>query len=260
MHLLRSWERDEGLPRSRCHRRRPACGRGSSDLGPNIPSKRLVRGRSDLNPNILSKWLVRGRSDLGPNISSKRMVRARSDLSPNIPPKRLSILPVSDSNGSLVSSSNGTTVTVHCPSPLPLSVYKYGGGGRSSYYVNNVSDALHSAHFGPTFCEHRESGRAGLRNCCPQRYTCTGVRAIRVFRERTRDCSLHPLCFFRRRRRLRDCTVYIYMYRVRTTTSNIHTRCIMWMSHWCLEHRSLRRIPPVFHTCACFISIYCLYE
>jgi hypothetical protein len=31
----------------------------------------------------------------------------------------------------------------------------------------------------PTFCEHRESGRASLRNRCPQSYTCMGVRAIR---------------------------------------------------------------------------------
>jgi hypothetical protein len=38
---------------------------------------------------------------------------------------------------------------------------------------------LQSANSRPTFCEHRESGRAGLRNHCPQRYTCTGVRAIR---------------------------------------------------------------------------------
>jgi hypothetical protein len=44
--------------------------------------------------------------------------------------------------------------------------------------VNNISDALHSAHSRPTFCEHRESGRASLRNRRPQRFTCTGVRAI----------------------------------------------------------------------------------
>jgi hypothetical protein len=86
---------------------------------------------------------------------------------------------VSGCNCSSVSGSNGSTVTVCCPSPLPLRVYKYGGGGRSSGYANSLSDALHSAHSRPTFCKHRESGRAGLRNRRSQRYTCTCVRAIR---------------------------------------------------------------------------------
>jgi hypothetical protein len=63
--------------------------------------------------------------------------------------------------------------------PLPLRVYKYGGGGRSSGYANSLSDALHLVHSRPTFCEHRESGRAGLKNRRPLRYTCKGVRAIR---------------------------------------------------------------------------------
>jgi hypothetical protein len=58
-------------------------------------------------------------------------------------------------------------------------VYKHVGGGHSSYYTKNLSDALQSAHSRPTFCEHKESGRAGLRNRRPQRYTCTGVWAIR---------------------------------------------------------------------------------
>jgi hypothetical protein len=57
--------------------------------------------------------------------------------------------------------------------PLPLRVYKYEGGGRSSSYMNRHSDALHLAHSYPTFCKHRESGKEGLRNRCPQRYTCT---------------------------------------------------------------------------------------
>jgi hypothetical protein len=70
-------------------------------------------------------------------------------------------------NGSSVSGSNGATITAHCPSPLPLLVYKYGGGGRSSGYANSLSDALHSVHSRLTFCDHRESGRAGLRNRRP---------------------------------------------------------------------------------------------
>jgi hypothetical protein len=42
----------------------------------------------------------------------------------------------------------------------------------------NLSDALQTTHPCSTFCEHRESGRADIRNRCLQRYTCTGVWAI----------------------------------------------------------------------------------
>jgi hypothetical protein len=42
-----------------------------------------------------------------------------------------------------------------------------------------ISRELQTTHSRPIFCEHRESGREGLRNHRPQRYTCTGVRAIR---------------------------------------------------------------------------------
>jgi hypothetical protein len=60
---------------------------------------------------------------------------------------------------------------------------KYGGDGEgeavSSHAREDLSDALHSAHHRPTFCEHRESGRASLRNRRSQSYTCMGVRAIR---------------------------------------------------------------------------------
>jgi hypothetical protein len=48
--------------------------------------------------------------------------------------------------------------------PLPLRVYKYEGGGHTSGYTNSLSDALHLAYSRPTFCEHRESGRADLQN------------------------------------------------------------------------------------------------
>jgi hypothetical protein len=138
---------------------------------------------------------------------------------------------VSGCNGSSVSGSNGVTVTICCPSPLPPRVYKYGGGGRSSIYANSLSDALHSAHSCPTFCEHRESGRAGLQNWRPQRYTCTGVRAImflgsvlataRFVRSTSADRVHH------RRRRSRDCIVYACLHRLCMTTSNIHTRCLV---------------------------------
>jgi hypothetical protein len=115
--------------------------------------------------------------------------------------------------------------------PLPLRVYKYGGGGRSSGYANILSDALHTAHSRPTVCEHRESERVGLRNRRPKSYTCTGVRAIRFLgsvpatARSVRSTNDDPV--LRRRRRSRDCTAYICLHRLHTTKSNIHTRCLM---------------------------------
>jgi hypothetical protein len=116
--------------------------------------------------------------------------------------------------------------------PLPLRVYKHGGGGCSSSYVNSLLDALHSTDSRHTFYEHKESGRAGLQNRRPQRYTCTGVWAImilgsilstvRFIHSTTVDCILH--C----RRRSSDCTTYTCLHRLCTTTSNMHTRCIYY--------------------------------
>jgi hypothetical protein len=135
---------------------------------------------------------------------------------------------VSGCNGSSISGSNGVTV---CPSPLPLLVYKYGGVGRSSGYANSLSDTLHSAHSRPTFFEHRESERAGLQNRRTQRYTCTGVWAIRFLGSVLATARFILLIcassVLRRRRHSRDCTAYICLHRLRTTTSNIHTRCLV---------------------------------
>jgi hypothetical protein len=75
--------------------------------------------------------------------------------------------------------------------PLPLCVYKYGGGGCSSGYAYSLSDALHSAHSRPTFCEHREWESRPLKSSS-QSYTCA-CAGDQVFGERTRDCSLCPL-------------------------------------------------------------------
>jgi hypothetical protein len=104
--------------------------------------------------------------------------------------------------------------------PLSLSVYKYGGGGRSSGHTNSLSDVLHSANSHPTFYEHRESGRAGFRNRRPQSYTCTGVRAIRFLGSvlatarsvRSTNIDLVLCCWHRSR----DCTSYIYLHRTYT--------------------------------------------
>jgi hypothetical protein len=85
------------------------------------------------------------------------------------------------------------------------------------------------SHSRPTFCEHRECGRAGLRNRRPQINTCTGVRAIRFLgsvlatARSVRSTNADQV----RRRRSKNCTAYIYMHRLRTTISNIHTRCLV---------------------------------
>jgi hypothetical protein len=65
--------------------------------------------------------------------------------------------------------------------PPSARVYIRGEEPASGYERTLVqfSNALRTTHPRPTFCEHRECGRAGLRNCRPQGDTCTGVRAIR---------------------------------------------------------------------------------
>jgi hypothetical protein len=79
--------------------------------------------------------------------------------------------------------------------------------GSSSYaksltqIANNTSLSL--------FCEHRESGRGGLQNHRPQRYTCTGVRAIKflesIFATARVICSTLCCCSSR-------CFVYIMLF------------------------------------------------
>jgi hypothetical protein len=69
------------------------------------------------------------------------------------------------------------TVTV-CSPPARVHIWRRGGYFWLQH-VHRFSDKLHTAHSRPTFCEHRVSERAGLRNRRPQSYTCTGVRAIR---------------------------------------------------------------------------------
>jgi hypothetical protein len=72
-----------------------------------------------------------------------------------------------------------------------------------------------------------ESGRAGVRNHRPQRDTCTGVWAIKFLgsvlatARFVRSTSIDQVP--RRRRHSRDCTAYICLRRLRTTTSNTHT-------------------------------------
>jgi hypothetical protein len=68
----------------------------------------------------------------------------------------------------------------------PPSAHVYIRGGEVASGDDNSTrehttflDVLRTVHPRPTFCEHRQCGRAGLRNHRPQRDTCTGMRAIR---------------------------------------------------------------------------------
>jgi hypothetical protein len=74
------------------------------------------------------------------------------------------------------------TVTVRWPPSACI----YIRGGKTAFGNDNstreytaFSNALRTAHPRPTFCEHRQCGRAGLRNRRSQRDTCMGVRTIR---------------------------------------------------------------------------------
>jgi hypothetical protein len=164
---------------------------------------------------------------------------------------------VSSSNGSLVSGSNGATVTVCCPSRLPLSVYMYKGGGRSFSFANRHSDALHSAHSCPAFYEHREIGRAGLWTCRLQRYTCTGVRAISFLgsvlatARFIRSGSLSSTPF--------EGAHYVHLP---TSSSCDYIKHTHEMSRVNGATDAFSIGPSIgyflfFHTCACFISVYC---
>jgi hypothetical protein len=124
-------------------------------------------------------------------------------------------------------------VTIIVCWPPSARVYIRGWEAASGYARTHVqfSDVLCIPHPRPTFCEHRQCGREGLRNRHPQRHTCTGVRAIRFLGSvlatarfvRSTSADQAP----RRRHRSWDCTAYICLRRLRTTTLNIHTRCLV---------------------------------
>jgi hypothetical protein len=123
--------------------------------------------------------------------------------------------------------------------PSSACVYIQGGeatsGLTTQYTRTNMykhsQTRVHTAHPCPTFCEHRECGRASLRNHHPQSDTCTGVQTIRflgsVLATARFICSISIDQLPRRRRCSRDCTAYICLRRLRTTTLNIHTRCLV---------------------------------
>jgi hypothetical protein len=130
------------------------------------------------------------------------------------------------------------------------------GHDNSTREHTTFSDALRIAHPRPTFCKHRRCGRADLRNRRPQRYTCTGVRATRFLgsvlatARFVRSSSADQVS--RCRRHSRDCTAYICLRRLRTTTSNIHTRCLVWMK----PLMPWASVPPQGTICSLYLCIF----
>jgi hypothetical protein len=136
------------------------------------------------------------------------------------------------------------------------------GGEAASGHDNSTrehttfSDTLRPTHPHPTFWEHRQCGRACLWNRCPQRDTCTGVRAIRFLGSvlatarfiRSSSADQVPCRWCRSR----DCTTYISLRRLCTTTSNIHTRCLMWME----PLMPWASVPPQGTICSLYLCIF----
>jgi hypothetical protein len=131
-------------------------------------------------------------------------------------------------------------------------------------HENKFLNELHTAHSRPTFCEHRESGRASLRNRRPQSYTCTGVWAIRFLGAYSRLLapSAQPTL-----------TQFFFVGAVHGTTlrtsacidcvrlHQTYTRDVSceW-NYWYLEHRSLHEVHSVLRICIFFTVVYCLCE
>jgi hypothetical protein len=117
------------------------------------------------------------------------------------------------------------------------------------------SDALHSAHPRPTFCEHREREREWesrppkLPSAELHLHECASDQ---VFGDRTRSVRLTNVDpVLRHRRCSRDYTVYICLHQLRTTTLNIHTRCLMWM-----EPLMPWAVPPRGTLCYSYLCMF----
>jgi hypothetical protein len=204
VHLLRSWEKDEGLPHARAHRRP---GRGRSDLGPNIPFKRLriLPG----GPLFFSLLLTAYKNGEGGLFQSRELQTTHSR-------PIFCVLP----GGPLFFS-------------LLLTAYKNGEGGLFQ------SRELQTTHSRPIFCEHREWESRPPKSPTAKIHL-HGCAGDQIFGERLRDCSRdRPQLAVRRLPKLtcavvllpgdrsRDCTAYIFLHRLRTATSNKHTRCLV---------------------------------
>jgi hypothetical protein len=157
------------------------------------------------------------------------------------------------------------TVIVRCPSLLLLSVYKYEGDGRSSRYANSLLDMLHSTYSHPTFCEQERVGEQ-VSEIVVRRGTLARVCERSGFWGAYLRLLALSAPVLRRRRRSRDYTAYICLHRVRTTTSNIHMRCLVWIEslmlwasvpphgtscfqYLCMFHFCLLLMQLVVHTC-----------
>jgi hypothetical protein len=129
--------------------------------------------------------------------------------------------------------------------------------------TNSLRCVAHN-HSHPTFCEHRECGRAGLQNRHPQSYTsrvCGRLGFWGAYLRLVASSAWPTLIRFLVVGAVRGTTLHTCAYIDCVWLHRTYTRDISceW-SHWCLEHRSLHRVYYVLSNCACFTIFYCLCE
>jgi hypothetical protein len=148
---------------------------------------------------------------------------------------------VTDVSYSSVSSSNGVTVTVRYHSPLLLIAYKNGG----------EVDLLVTRAISHTRCkQHIPVPPSASTEIVGDRPPKSLYSRLLTSSARPALLRLHPV--LRQRRRSRDCTAYTFPYRICTTTSNIHTRCLVWMKllmPWA-------SVPPHCTFCFSYLRMY----
>jgi hypothetical protein len=153
---------------------------------------------------------------------------------------------------------------------LLLTAYKNGEGGLFQVNTIYVSHALQTSRPRPIFCEQREWDSRPPKSPSTEIHL-HGCAGDQIFWERTRDCSLDPFdptaasssspgdtCCSSFDDRSWDCTAYIFLHRLSTATSNIHTRYLVWkkpLMRWA-------SVPPQSHSvlriCA-FLLLFTAY-
>jgi hypothetical protein len=155
------------------------------------------------------------------------VARGRSDLGPNIPFKRLRILPGVMDVIITVRYCRQFPVLMRdrfCPLvfSLLLTAYKNGEGGLFQAQKNHLTRIASN-----TFPSHLLRAQREWESRPPKSPTAEihlhGCAGDQIFGERLRDCS-RDLLRLLPGDRSRDCTAYIFLHRLRTATSNKHTR------------------------------------
>jgi hypothetical protein len=171
------------------------------------------------------------------------------------------------SNGSSVSSIH---VRPFLSIVFLLTTYK-NGEGRALLEGQHLSHELQTTHSRPIFLwaqREWESKPPKLPSAEIHLHGCVGDQ---IFGERLRDCShdlfipvlhLHPAvrrlsgatsaAVILHDDRSRDCTAYIFLHRLRTATSNKHTRCLVWME----SLMPWASVPPQCTLCSLYLYMF----